>query len=96
MSIENKVINVAAVDPATYRNYTPYASAETQAVWDRVAGGELAIRPALRKRLPTDEDDYVRLGSDKDAPQVHIGALAPQVAAGRRGRQRELGRAPSA
>jgi hypothetical protein len=79
VSIENKVINVAAVHPGTYRNYTSYESAETQAVWDRVAGGELAIRPALRKRVPTDDKDYVRLGSDKDAPQVHIGAIAPQV-----------------
>src|SRR4029453_18383398 len=79
VSLENKVVNVAAVDPGTYRNYTPYATAETQAVWDRVAGGELAIRPALRKRVPTDERDFVRLGSDKDAPQVHIGAFAPQV-----------------
>jgi len=79
VSIENKVINVAAVDPATYRNYTPYASAETQAVWDRVAGGELALRPALRKKVPTDKADYVRLGSDKEAPQLHIGAFAPQI-----------------
>ena len=79
VSIENKVINVAAVQPGTYRNFTSYESAETQAVWDRVAGGELAIRPALRKRVPTDDKDYVRLGSDKDAPQVHIGAIAPQV-----------------
>jgi hypothetical protein len=79
VSIENKVINVAAVKPGTYRNFTPYASAETQAVWDRVAGGELAIRPALRRRVPTDDRDYVRLGSDKDAPEVHIGAFAPQV-----------------
>jgi hypothetical protein len=79
VSIENQVINVAAVDPGTYRNYTPYATAETQAVWDRVAGGELALRPSLRKKVPTDEHDYVRLGSDKDAPEVHIGAFAPQV-----------------
>ena len=43
-------------------------------------------------RLPTDEKDYLRLGSDKDAPQVHVGAYAPQVAAGRRGRQRDVGR----
>jgi hypothetical protein len=60
VSIENKVINVAAVHPGTYRNYTSYES-------------------ALRKRVPTDDKDYVRLGSDKDAPQVHIGAIAPQV-----------------
>jgi len=77
--IENKVITVAAVDPATYRNFTPAASAETQAVWDRVAGGELAIRPELRKKLPLDKSGYLRLGSEKDATAVHIGAFAPQV-----------------
>ncbi|MFC4785796.1 M15 family metallopeptidase [Nocardioides sp. MAHUQ-72] len=77
--IENEAITVAAVDPGTYRNFTPYASAETQAVWDRVAGGELALRPALRDKLPTDKQDYLRLGSDKDATAVHIGAFAPQT-----------------
>ena len=77
--IENKSLNVVAVDPATYRNFTPYASAETQEVWDRVAGGEIAVRPALRDKLPTDESDYLRLGSDKDAARVHIGAYAPQT-----------------
>ena len=77
--IENKVITIAAVDPSTYRNFTVAASAETQEVWDRVAGGELAINPALRRKLPTDERGYLRLGSDKAAPQVHIGAFAPQI-----------------
>src|SRR6478735_3651502 len=77
--IENKVITVAAVDPSTYRNFTPAASAETQAVWDRVAGGELAIRPELKKKLPLDSHGYLRLGSEKDATAVHIGAFAPQV-----------------
>ena len=77
--IENRVITVAAVDPSTYRNFTPAASAETQAVWDRVAGGELAIRPELRKKLPLDDEGYLRLGSEKDAVRVHIGAFAPQI-----------------
>jgi D-alanyl-D-alanine carboxypeptidase-like protein len=77
--IENEVIDVAAVDPGTYRNYTPYASAETQAVWDRVAGGELALRRGLRAKLPVDAHDYLRLGSGQDAPALHIGAIAPQV-----------------
>ena len=79
VSIENKVINVAAVDPATYRNFALAASAETQAVWDRVAGGELAIDPKLRKKVPADKDGYLRLGSDKSAPEVHVGAFAPQI-----------------
>jgi hypothetical protein len=76
--VQNGVITVAAVDPATYRNYTPYASAELQEVWDRVAGGELAIDKAVGKRLQ-DEDGYLKLGNDKDAARVHIGAYAPQV-----------------
>lgn len=76
--VQNGVITVAAVDPATYRNYAPYASAELQEVWDRVAGGELAIDKALGRRLQ-DEDGYLKLGNDKDAARVHIGAYAPQV-----------------
>ena len=77
--IENKALTVAAVDPATYRNFTPYASAETRQVWDRVAGGEVALRPALQGKLPTDKQDYLRLGSGEDAPRVHVGAWAPQT-----------------
>jgi hypothetical protein len=79
VSIENRVINVAAVNPATYRNYTPAASADAQEVWERVAGGELAISPDLRKKLPTDDRGYLRLGSDKQAPEAHVGAFAPQI-----------------
>ncbi|GAW52389.1 MULTISPECIES: M15 family metallopeptidase [unclassified Nocardioides] len=75
--IENQALTVAAVDPATYRNFTMLNSALKDVVWDRVAGGELAIRPALEKKLPIDEDDFLRLGSTDDAPAVHIGALAP-------------------
>ena len=77
--IENKSVTVAAVDPATYRLFTPSASAEEQVVWDRVAGGELAIVSELKNKLPTDEEGFVRLGSADDAPEVHIGAYAPQI-----------------
>jgi hypothetical protein len=76
--VQNGVITVAAVDPATYRNYTPYASAELQEVWDRVAGGELAIDKSVGRALQ-DRDGYLKLGNDKDAARVHIGAYAPQV-----------------
>ncbi len=78
VSIENKVINVAAVDPATYRRFTPIGSAQLQEVWTRVAGGELAINPRLGKQVQ-DTKGYLRLGNDVDAPQVHIGAYAPQI-----------------
>ncbi len=78
VGIENRVINIGAVDPSTYRNFTERASAELQEQWDRVAGGELAIDKALGKKLQ-DKAGYLKLGNDEDAPEVHIGAYAPQV-----------------
>jgi len=77
--IENRALNIAAVDPATYRNYTPTGSAQTDEVWDRVANGELAIRRALARKLPVDDDGFLGLGSAEDATSVHIGAYAPQA-----------------
>ena len=78
VGIENRVITVAAVDPATYRRYTPAGSAQTGAVWSRVARGELAITPWLGRRL-RDPAGFLRLGNDATAPEVHIGALARQI-----------------
>ena len=78
VGIENRVINIGAVDPSAYRNFTIRESAELQEQWDRVAGGELAIDEPLGKRLQDDEG-YVKLGNDEDAPRVHVGAYAPQV-----------------
>jgi D-alanyl-D-alanine carboxypeptidase len=75
--IENEAVSVAAVDPATYRNYTKPRSAQTQAVWERVAGGELALEDRFKNKLPEDEDGFLTITSD--APAVHIGAYAPQV-----------------
>lgn len=77
--VENRALNVAAVDPATYRNWvTDTASAQTADVWRRVAGGELAIRPALKKRAPIDKQGFLALGSTSNAPKVHVGYFAQQ------------------
>jgi hypothetical protein len=78
VSIENRAINLAAVDPATYRNYTPVESADLQEEWNRVAAGQLAIVQQLRKRLPT-KHGILKLGSGRDAPRIAVGAYAPQV-----------------
>ena len=77
--VQNRALQVAAVDPATYRNYTTLGVAQSQDIWDRVAHGELAIDKPLVKRLPVDDDGFVGLGSTDDAPAVHIGAYAPQA-----------------
>ncbi|MEZ5094770.1 MAG: M15 family metallopeptidase [Nocardioides sp.] len=78
VAIENRVITVAAVDPASYRRFAPSATAEAQRVWERVAGGELAIDPALGRQL-VDPAGFLKLGNDVDAPSLHIGVLAGQV-----------------
>lgn len=78
-SIENKIYNVAVVDPAEYRRFTQDVSALLQEQWDRVAGGEIAVDKRLQERLPIDGDGYLRLGSGEDDPLVHVGAYAPQI-----------------
>lgn len=79
LTIENRALSVAAVDAATYRNWVTSApAAEYDPYWERVAGGELALRPALEKRAPIDEDGFLALGSSADATSIHVGALAQQ------------------
>ena len=76
VTIENRAINVAAVDPATYRRFTPRASAELQEAWERVAAGELAIDPRLGRRL-ADEDGLRADGRAAATPPTSTWARWP-------------------
>lgn len=78
VTIENRALTIAAVDAATYRRFTPVGSAQTQDVWDRVAGGEIAIPQELAERLQ-DKQGNIRLGNGDQAPVLHVGAYAPQA-----------------
>ena len=96
---EERSITYAAVDPATFRRYTPSGSAQTLDVWKRVAGGEMAIAPKLGRADPGQE----RLREDGQrhrlAEGAHRGvrrdgaAAARQAAVHRRRGQRALGEA---
>ncbi|HEX3929836.1 MAG TPA: M15 family metallopeptidase [Nocardioides sp.] len=77
VSIQDHAVNVAAVDPATYRSFTSYRVAAFQPEWNRVADGELALRASFRRQV--DRSGYVRLGARAGAPRVHVGAYSPQV-----------------
>jgi hypothetical protein len=77
VSIDDHAINVAAVDPATYRNYNPDQVAQFQQEWNRIAGGEMAIRPQFRKQVP--KSGFVRMGTRSQAPRIHVGVYAPQI-----------------
>ena len=75
-SIENNVFTIAAVDPATYRRFTLVGKQDE--IWGRVAGGEIATAKSVSDKV-ADEDSFIKLGSEKDAPSVHVGAYAPQA-----------------
>ncbi len=78
LSANGRTLTIAAADPAQFRRFTAYASARSDAVWRRVAGGEVAVDPGLPSRLE-EPKGYLQLGTSDDAPQVHIGAYAPLV-----------------
>jgi hypothetical protein len=76
--IENHALTVAAVDPGEYRSFTPLRYADWQKAWDRVAGGEVAVKERLKDKLPLDANGYLRLGGATNAPSVHVGAYVQQ------------------
>ena len=73
--VDEQQVTYAAVNPATFRRLTPQGTAQTQGVWDRVADGEIAVSPAIAKKLAT-KDGFLKLGNETDSPTVHIGAYA--------------------
>jgi hypothetical protein len=75
ITVENESFTVAAVDPATYRNFTPPGSAQFTEGWARVAGGEIAVSRALSKKLQQDGEGYVMLGPRR----IHVGVVAEQA-----------------
>jgi hypothetical protein len=74
--VEEQQVTYAAVDPDTFRRYMPATTAQDAEVWNRVADGELGVTPGIRDAVAV-HDDSVQMGNAKDAPTLHIGALAP-------------------
>ncbi len=78
LSANGRTLQIVAADPAQFRRFTSVASAQSDAVWQRVAGGEIAVDPATPRGLE-DPKGFLRLGAAEDSPVVHIGAYAPLV-----------------
>ena len=73
--VDEQEVTYAAVDPATFWRFTPPGTAQTPAVWERVAKGEIAVEPAIGRKLQQ-KDGYMQLGNESDAQTIHIGAYA--------------------
>jgi hypothetical protein len=78
LSLNGRTLNIAAGDPAQLRRYTQFATASSDEVWKRVAGGEVAVDNGLPRGLEHPKG-YLQLGTSADSPSVHIGAYAPLV-----------------
>ena len=78
LSANGRTLTIASGDLGELRRYTPVQSGRADAVWKRVAGGEVAVDPSLPQGLE-DPKGYLRLGTSDDAPDVHIGAYAPLI-----------------
>jgi hypothetical protein len=73
--VDETQVTYAAVDPKTFWRFTVPGTAHTAGVWQRVAGGEIAVQPQIGKDLQTD-DGYLKLGNGTDAKKAHVGAYA--------------------
>ncbi len=76
LPVEGRTLTVAAVDPARYRRFTPVQTAQSDDVWARVAGGEVAVDPSLPRRV-IEEGDLLALADSEKAEKIHVGAFAP-------------------
>ena len=72
-SRENKLYNIAAVDPGQYRAFTGSRAAGFQDQWDRIAAGEVAVLDTRQQELAPDDDGYLAV----DEQKIHIGSWSP-------------------
>lgn len=73
-TIQDREYRVAAIDPATFRRFTP--SWKQDEIWSRVAAGELAVKGNVATRLQ-DSEQFIKMGNEDDAEKLHIGAYTP-------------------
>ena len=73
--VDEQEVTYAAVNPATFRRFSPPGTAQTEEVWNRVADGEIAVEPEIGKKLER-KDGFMRLGNESGAHTIHIGAYA--------------------
>jgi hypothetical protein len=76
------MVTLGAVDPATYRRFTPELTARADAVWQRVAEGDLAVSPELADELGQQLGGELVLGNEAGSLSLRVGAeasMAPMI-----------------
>ncbi len=97
--VYGRMVTVGAVDPASYRRFTPDLTAGADAVWARVAEGDIAISPELADDLDQPLGGDLLLGNRSGALTLRVGAeatMAPTIdAVVNTVRGRQLGMVPA-
>jgi hypothetical protein len=97
--VGGRMVTIGAVDPASYRRFTPELTARADAVWARVAEGDIAISPELADDLGQPLGGELVLGNASGALSLRVGAeasMAPTIdAVVNQVRARQLGMVPA-
>jgi hypothetical protein len=73
--IGKTTLRVASVDPVTFRRYAPAGTAESTALWETVASGQVVASHAIAKQLHLTLGHDLLLAAYRDA-RVRLGGLA--------------------
>jgi hypothetical protein len=74
--VRERMVTVAAVDPSAYRLFTPGVTARSDAVWQRVAEGDLAVSPELAAEIDQPLGGDLVLGNEAGSLTLRVGAKA--------------------
>jgi hypothetical protein len=74
--LHGRTVTLGAVDPSSYRRFTPRVVAHADAVWQRVAEGDVAITPALADDLDQPLGGDLTIGSLPGGVTLRVGARA--------------------
>jgi hypothetical protein len=73
---EEHELEVLAVDPVSFRPFTPDVTAQSRAVWERLDDGDVLVRHDVAHELGLELGETIRLQGDAGSTSVRIGALA--------------------
>ncbi|MEW2357350.1 C40 family peptidase [Spirillospora sp. NPDC029432] len=74
--VAGKRVGVLGVEPSTFRNFTPKPTAQSDALWRNVAGGDVAISFTMGSDGGVQLGSQIPVGGKQKQAQVRVGAYA--------------------
>ena len=74
--VRGRMVTLGAIDAVTFRRFVPAVAARTDAVWQRLAEGDLAITPEVADELDHPLGGDLVLGNQAGALTLRVGAEA--------------------